>query len=138
MKRLFASVLVLIALVTTLSVSAFGYDWISDTIIVDFSNNYIIPMADGAVTLRYNVKNLFYSVRASTDVSVSNDATGMAYISIRALNNEISSSSGYTKSGNIINSGIATVAGQEYAKETNHFADRTTGSDRTCWDYYCE
>ena len=137
MKRLFATMLVLVLLVSALAVGA-SAAWITENIRVDFTQAYIKPVENSAMTLRYNPENIWFWVRASTDVSVSADMTGYAYVKIWALNNETSISTNTTRSNGIINSGKAVVNGQSYAKEVNHYGDRTLNGQTTNWYYCCE
>lgn len=137
MKRLFATMLILVLLVSALAVGA-SAAWIEKTIRVDFTQEYITPVENKVLTLRYNPQNIWFWVRASTDVSVSADMTGFSYVKLWALNNETSVSTNYTSANGVINSGKATVAWQTYAKEVNHYGYRTYNGETTYWDYYCE
>ncbi len=137
MKRLFATMLILVLLVSALAVGA-SAAWITETIRVDFTQPYTNTVENGVLTLRYNPENIWFWVRASTDISVSADMTGFAYVKIWALNNETSVSTNTTRSNGIINSGKAEVDGQTYAKEVNHFGRRALNGQSTGWDYYCE
>ncbi len=137
MKKMFATMLILVLLVSLLAVGA-SAAWITENIRVNFTREYIKPVENGAMTLRYNPENIWFWVRASTDVSVSADMTGYAYVKIWALNNETSISTNSTRSNGIINSGKAVVNGQYYAKEVNHYGYRTFNGQTTHWDYYCE
>ena len=137
MKRLFATMLILVLWVFALAIGA-SAESITEFIWVDFTQAYITPVENGALTLRYNPENIWFWVRASTDVSVSADMTGRAYVKIWALNNETSVSTNTTCSNGIINSGKAVVVDQQYAKEVNHFGSRTLNGQTTHWYYYCE
>lgn len=90
----------------------------------DFTKSYELVKDSGATTLRHNPKNLFLSVRASTDLSVANDQRGYASVTLRAVNGEQTSSYSSEVVNNVINSGKATVSGQSYAKEVWHYAQR--------------
>ena len=117
---------------TSLFVSAAS----SPTILyVDFTKSYEMAKDSGATTLRHNPKNLFLSVRASTDLSVANDQRGYASVTLRAVNGEQTSSYSSEVVNNVINSGKATVSGQSYAKEVWHYAQRY--SDNKEFWYEC-
>lgn len=135
MKKVFVSAIAIICLlfICVLPILAEEY-YIS----VDFSKSYILPKNDGAITLRYNPGGLFTDVRASTDVSVSNDAKGEARVVIMALNGKENESFSREDVNNVINSGKASVSGQDYAKWVHHRGRRNTGGLYQEWDYYCE
>ncbi len=137
MKKIILSMCVILTVISSLSVYVFASTQ-KKTFEVDFSNSYVTSVSNGAITMRYNPANFFLYVRASTDLSVSNDATGYSYVKITALNGDYEVSSSTKKDGNVINSGKATVNNQAYAKRINHYASRVINKYSESWDYYCE
>ena len=63
---------------------------------------------------------------ASTELSVSSDATGTAYIYVKAINNETNSTHSSKQRHNVIVSGTISMFGQLFVKEPNHCAYRIT------------
>lgn len=92
---------------------------------IDFSKSYITSKDYGAVTLRYNPGGWFSDARASTDLSVANDQTGIATVVIQGMGSTEKISSSHTiVSNGIINSGIAKTSGIDYAVYCWHSATR--------------
>ena len=138
MKKVITSVLALMLIISSLMVGSFAaYDY-EDTFDMDLSSSYDSYAGNGAIIMHYKPGGWFTNVRASTDVSVSNDATGYAFTFIKALNSDIASISSSEKDGNIVNSGEASVSGQDYAEMVNHLGTRTINERKTSWNYYCE
>lgn len=134
MKRFIVSLLLIAIVISCFSVSVFAATY-EGTYSVDFTSAYNISRGNGAVRTKYCPGMGTAWLTASTELSTSNDATGTAYIYVKAVNNEVRTSQSSTQSNNVIRSGTASVTGQLYAKETNHYAYRTTDGTIVDWRY---
>ncbi|MCD8314360.1 MAG: hypothetical protein LUD44_01790 [Firmicutes bacterium] len=144
MKKILCSGLLVVLIISALAIATSAATVYSGTYTVDFSSSYVMKDSTKAITMRYNYGGLVTDVRASTDISYSTDATYVySYVKVTALNNETSSSYSQltdpsTSSSSVLNSGKASVSGQNYAKEVRHYANRTLNGLTSFWDYYCE
>lgn len=136
MKRFIVSLLLVAIVISCFSLSVFAATY-EGTYSVDFTSAYTKSVSNGAVKMKYCPGMGTAWLTASTELSVSNDATGTAYIYAKAINNETSSVHSSTQNNNVIRSGTASVTGQLYAKETNHYAYRTTDGTVVDWRYVC-
>lgn len=137
MKRFIMFLLLAATVISCFSLSVFAASY-QETRSVDFTSAYNEFVADGAVRIKYCPGMGTAWLTASTELSVSNDATGTAYIYVKAINNETNSTHSSTQSHNVINSGTISVFGQLYAKETNHYAYRITDGTIVDWRYICK
>lgn len=88
MKKIIAVTLTVVALLSALTVTVFAEQY-EATPKVNFSEDYIVSVFNGALTRRYNTGGWFSDVRASTDISLANDHSGYAHVWIQGLNREI-------------------------------------------------
>lgn len=129
MKRIILSALVLVILVATMSygIQAATYETVFSW---DMTQPYdYSPNGQSAITVIYEPASKFLGItvgdaQAATSLSVSNDATGSAYVNLRSPDNEVITVSNSTVSNNTIFSGYATKSGYHYAKEVVHYAYR--------------
>ena len=132
MKRL-SCVLVAVLLVMCMSATVFAQSYGNTFTGTNFQESYSGTYYNGAVYVQYTVGNLLTNVTGSTRVSVSNDAYGNAYVYISGLNGQVGYSRGYTVSNNWISSGVAGVAGTDYAKKMIHTGERTVSGVTDTW-----
>ena len=136
MKRFIVSLLLIAIVISCFSLSVFAATY-EGPYSVDFTSSYNKSRGNGAVRTKYCPGMGTSWLTASTELSVSSDATGTAYIYVKAINNATSSTHSSTQNNNVIRSGTASVTGQLYAKETNHYAYRTTDGTIVDWRYIC-
>ncbi len=136
MKKVMICITAFLLVTLTLSVPVYA-SYFSYSYLADFSEQYIVSIGGGVMTMRYNPGGLFSNVRASTDLSVANDENGTAYVWIMALNNQEANSYGYDKVNNVINSGKAKIPGQSYAKNAFHSVERTSVGVTHAWACEC-
>lgn len=137
MKKAIVSFFVVVTIIGVCITTSFATTH-TRNIEVDFSKNYTMNKENGMMTLRYNTGGWFTNVRASTDLSISNDAIGKASVYLKALNGKEASSVSLHREGTVINSGKVQVSGQEYAKKTEHGVFRIVNGVSTGYTYKCE
>lgn len=130
MKKTMVTTVLVSVLLIIFTVSAYAYTYEYNPTDIDFTQDYIVSMFDSQMTRRYNTGGWFSDCRASTDVSVSNDELGYSFVHIWAVNGDdaylnCDYDGIYGRDcNNVVNSGIAKVSGQDYAKKVKHYSWR--------------
>ena len=123
-KKIIAITLLTVSLMSVLTVTLLAATYKAGPNVepdVVFDKDFVANVYNGAITKRYNVGGWFSDARASTDISLANDYLGYAHVRIQELNGNIYTCSSKMEGvygidcNNVINSGIVSVPGQNYA-----------------------